>query len=305
MPQSFDGSLIIPTRNRPMHLRAALNSVLNNADINIEVIVVDDGSVPPAQAALGANFGNDPRLVILRNSGPNGAAAARNLGAGHARGKVLFFLDDDDLMLPGYCNLVLTAMAGRDLPWGFSPILRHDSQGPAEWKNPETINLKELSKPLGRQHLTGLGCGFWVQSELFQSSGGLDANFRVNEDTEFCLRLLSLGHQPWISNHPGVTVLKHGPVAGGEERSITLETHASLRATYFEILLDKYQSFLKSAPTIERFLVRRYLKTLAKTAQMSKGLAEAKRFSVRGAKRYFMLNWVLYRLALFRSRHDA
>jgi len=301
MPEKLDGSVIIPTRNRPVHLRAALRSVLRSIDNNIEVIVVDDGSVPPVQDGLWADFASDPRLIILSNSGPNGAAAARNLGAAHARGRVLFFLDDDDLMLPGYCNLVLTAIAGRDLQWGFSPILKHGSGGPAAWKEPEAINLKELSKPLGRHHLTGLGCGFWVQTALFRSLGGLDAEFRVNEDTEFCLRLLSLGHQPWVSDHPGVSILKHGPVADGEERSVTRETHASLRATYFAILLDRYQPFLEVAPTIEQFLVRRYLKTLAKTAPISVGLDAARRYRVSGAIRYFMLNWVLYRLPLRRS----
>jgi len=301
MPEELEASVIIPTRNRPAHLRAAVRSVLANIGNNIEVIVVDDGSVPPAQDGLLADFATDRRLMILCNSGPNGAATARNLGAAHARGKVLFFLDDDDLMLPGYCNLVLAAMDGRDLPWGFSPILQHGKGGPDPWKAPHSLRLEKLSKPLGCRHLTGLGCGFWVQSALFRSSGGLDAEFRVNEDTEYCLRLLSQGHQPWISDRPGVSVLRHGPVVKGEERSVTRETHASLRTTYFAKILDRYRSFLEVAPNIEQFLVRRYLKTLAKIAPIGVGLAAAKRYRVRGARRYFMLNWVLYRLTLRRS----
>lgn len=296
MSQVLDASVIIPTRNRPILLRAALRSVLADPSDRIEVIVVDDGSMPPVQDGLLQDFGTDPRLTVLRHNGPNGAAAARNLGAERARGKVLFFLDDDDQMLPGYCNEVLVAMAGRDLPWGFSSILHHGKGGPAPFRKRDGVSLVEHLPPLGRKHLTGLGCGFWVQTALFRTLGGLDVEFHVNEDTEFCLRLLSNGHHPWISEDPGVSVLRHGPGVSGEEGSVTRRTHATQRALYFAKIVERYQTVLTAAPAAKRFLVRRYLKTLAKTGPLDAGIEAATRYRIAGARRYFLMNWLLYRL---------
>lgn len=81
-------SVIVPTHNRPQQLCNCL-AALARQDFprdQFEVIVVDDGSEPPA--AVG------PGVTLLRqpNAGP---ATARNAGAAHARGTHLAFTDDD------------------------------------------------------------------------------------------------------------------------------------------------------------------------------------------------------------------
>ncbi|MFI5940010.1 CDP-glycerol glycerophosphotransferase family protein [Streptomyces uncialis] len=67
----------------------------------LELIVVDDAS-PDASAAIAAEYAaRDPRVRLIRLDRHTGAGAARNAGAARARGEYLFFLDGDDLLLPG------------------------------------------------------------------------------------------------------------------------------------------------------------------------------------------------------------
>jgi glycosyltransferase involved in cell wall biosynthesis len=81
-------SVIIPTRNRPHYLIQAVESVMTQENVGLEILLVDDGNIElPAFA--------DDRVKILSNT-QRGAVAARNLGVAGARGDCIAFLDDDD-----------------------------------------------------------------------------------------------------------------------------------------------------------------------------------------------------------------
>jgi glycosyltransferase involved in cell wall biosynthesis len=92
-------SVVIPTLDRPNLLLRALRSVFNQTYPHLEVIVVLDRPSQETIAALRAI--EDPRLRVIFNPCPVNAAAARNLGADHAKGSWIAFLDDDDEWLPG------------------------------------------------------------------------------------------------------------------------------------------------------------------------------------------------------------
>jgi glycosyltransferase involved in cell wall biosynthesis len=88
-------SVIVPTRNRPEQLDAALESVTAQTYPHLEAIVVDDASRPPARPAT-----RDPRVRVTRLARARGVANARNEGLSRARGDLICFLDDDDTFLP-------------------------------------------------------------------------------------------------------------------------------------------------------------------------------------------------------------
>lgn len=88
-------SVIIPTYNRPRHVRGCLRALAQQdyPRQRFEVIVVDDGSPEPLDEAIDP-YRSRLTLTLLRqtNAGP---AAARNMGASVARGTHLAFTDDD------------------------------------------------------------------------------------------------------------------------------------------------------------------------------------------------------------------
>jgi glycosyltransferase involved in cell wall biosynthesis len=89
-----DVSVVIPTRNRPEIVTRAVRSALAQTHPDIEVVVVVDGPDPATVAALAAV--PDPRLRVVELPAQGGAPAARNHGAGLARGEWTALLDDDD-----------------------------------------------------------------------------------------------------------------------------------------------------------------------------------------------------------------
>jgi glycosyltransferase involved in cell wall biosynthesis len=89
-------SVIIPTFNRDWCLRDAIDSVLAQTFIDFELIVVDDGSTDRTLEIL-SEYGNRLRRIHQIN---RGVSAARNCGIGVSTGRLIAFLDSDDLWLP-------------------------------------------------------------------------------------------------------------------------------------------------------------------------------------------------------------
>ena len=97
-------SVIIPTYNRAKYLRQCIESALSQDYPNIEVIVVDNGSINSTSETpqILASFGN--KIKCLKEE-KKGTSAARNKGLRAARGEFIAFLDDDDFYLPGKISL--------------------------------------------------------------------------------------------------------------------------------------------------------------------------------------------------------
>jgi GT2 family glycosyltransferase len=89
-------SVVIPTFNRVALLRDTLESVFAQRLTDFEIIVVDDGSTDGTMNYL-ESMGQRVNVFRQPNQGPG---SARNLGARHAQGKYLAFLDSDDLWFP-------------------------------------------------------------------------------------------------------------------------------------------------------------------------------------------------------------
>src|SRR6266403_1146360 len=89
-------SVIVPTFNRAHLLFGTLEFVFGQTFTDFEIIVVEDGSTDGTMKYL-RSLGKDVRVFQQSN---RGAGPARNLGARHAHGRYLAFLDSDDLWFP-------------------------------------------------------------------------------------------------------------------------------------------------------------------------------------------------------------
>ena len=80
-----------------MTLSATIKSALDQDWRDLELVVVDDGSID-GSSGIAASLGPDVRVLI----GPNrGVSFARNRGISETSGDWIVFLDADDLLLPG------------------------------------------------------------------------------------------------------------------------------------------------------------------------------------------------------------
>lgn len=108
-------SVLIPTHNRAAYLSQAINSVLGQTYPNIEIIVVDDGSVD-ATAEVLRSYG---RRITSYRQDAGGKSRALNRALGHASGDAIIVLDDDDIFPCHAVHLHVAALMRRPSP-GFS-----------------------------------------------------------------------------------------------------------------------------------------------------------------------------------------
>ncbi len=196
-------SVVIPTHNRCdslLRLLAALERGTLPAE-RFEAVVVADGCADDTVRVAAAASFSFPVRVCEQQPG-RGAAAARNLGAEHARGAVLVFLDDDIEPLPTLLATHLdlharhadepTAVIGAPIPIR-GP--RDSYQHIAVWHWWEE-QLARMARPGHRFSYQDVFTGvFSLPKGLFMATGtfACDLPESCRDDWEFGIRLLARG----------------------------------------------------------------------------------------------------------------
>ena len=193
-------SVVIPAKNVAAYVGETIASALAQGEVT-EVIVVDDGSTDNTISIVRAI--RDPRLRLMTNDSA-GVSAARNLGARHASGEWLLFLDADDLMRPGAVAALLAAARGAPravLVYGDYNTI--DTEGRQIGRRDL---LKGRRKPSG-DVLTRLAAGNFIvnggialaRAEAFRAIGGFDTSLRYCEDWHCWCRLAAIGEFEFAS----------------------------------------------------------------------------------------------------------
>ncbi len=102
-------SVIMPVYNGAQSLPAAVESVLAQTLSNLEMLIVDDGSVDDTVRVAEQFAARDPRVQLFRQRTNRGQAAARNLALKMARGVWIAPIDADDEILPDRLRLLAEA----------------------------------------------------------------------------------------------------------------------------------------------------------------------------------------------------
>jgi glycosyltransferase involved in cell wall biosynthesis len=100
-------SVVLPTFNRAAMVVEAVESVLAQEGVDLELIVVDDGSTDDTRVRLG-RFGS---ALHYQRQPRSGVSASRNRGVALCRAPLVAFLDSDDLWLPGKLKVQTRFMA--------------------------------------------------------------------------------------------------------------------------------------------------------------------------------------------------
>ncbi|AGL14051.1 bifunctional glycosyltransferase family 2 protein/CDP-glycerol:glycerophosphate glycerophosphotransferase [Actinoplanes sp. N902-109] len=102
-------SVVLPVYKVQGYLRQCLDSLLEQAFTDFEIVAVDDCSPDNSGAILAEYAARDPRVRVISLAENAGLGRARNAGLEHAIGEYVWFLDSDDWLAQG----ALTAVADR------------------------------------------------------------------------------------------------------------------------------------------------------------------------------------------------
>ena len=98
-------SVIIPVYNVEEYLEECLDSVKNQTYTDIEVILVNDGSIDNSQAICELYCEQDSRFHLI-NQENQGQSAARNHGVNASIGELITFVDSDDVISTKYLEVL-------------------------------------------------------------------------------------------------------------------------------------------------------------------------------------------------------
>lgn len=106
-------SVVVPTLDARATIDRALSSVVQDGDIQVEVLVVDDGSSDSTRDLVRRR--EDDRVRLLSTVSPrSGPSSARNVGMEAAQGRWVAFLDADDWWAPGRLKALLETASTHD-----------------------------------------------------------------------------------------------------------------------------------------------------------------------------------------------
>ncbi len=181
-------TVVVSTRDRWQLLASnALRAALLQEGVDLEVIVVDDGSNEDAPRDL-PGLG-DPRVRLVRHARPRGVAATRNTGAREAVGEWVAFLDDDDLWAPTKLRRQLDAVEATGAGFGYAGAVWVDEQrrllhGHAP-PGPDTLARDLLCWNV----LWGGASNVIARRQLLEALGGFDEQFFQLADWDLWIRL--------------------------------------------------------------------------------------------------------------------
>lgn len=192
MPQSSsppEVTVIVPTFNRWKLLRRALASALAQVDVDLEVIVVDDGSADETPMRLAEV--HDERLTVLTHEVNRGVAAARNRGLEAARAPWVAFLDDDDFWAPTRLREHVKAAHTAHAGWTFGSFITFIESGAVRSVN-HAVDPGSLHRGLYSLNQVGTPSAVTARTDLVREAGGFDSHLSVLADWDLWLRLKDL-----------------------------------------------------------------------------------------------------------------
>lgn len=199
-------SIIVPAHNARDELPRCIEALLPGAtEHGAEIVVADDASTdgtPEIAAALGATV-----VRLEQNAGPS---AARNLGAAHAAGEYLFFVDADITVHIDAVSRVIDFFKRNPRK---AAIFGSYDRDPAA--RGTLTRYRNLLHHFVHQHGRSEASTFWsgcgaIRRDLFEEMGGFDEHDypRCIEDIELGYRLRQAGHEIFLDKKLLCTHLK-------------------------------------------------------------------------------------------------
>lgn len=174
-------SVVIPTYNSSKFLPTAIESVLSQTHLAVEITVVDDGSTDDTRAVC------DPYLAVKYIYQPNqGAASARNAGIRASTGNYLVFLDSDDYLFPEAIEVGIDCLkANPDAGFIFGSYLFKSINGDGSYTTQQLSDdpppVASYATILAAQHKVQCATAIFRRAAI-TAVGGFDPSLAVMED---------------------------------------------------------------------------------------------------------------------------
>jgi GT2 family glycosyltransferase len=202
------GCIVLTEGRRPEDLAYSLDSLFRQRGVDLDVVVVGNGSEPNGLPS------SVRRVVLPENLGVPGG---RNAGVPHVQGDLLLFLDDDAVFPDDDALARIARMFAEDERLGAVSPRLDDPDGratPRQWVPRVRVGDKARSSEVA----SICEAASVIRRRSFEAAGGWAGNFFfLHEGLELAWRILDLGERLWYAGD--VVALHPVPPEGRLRRS--------------------------------------------------------------------------------------
>lgn len=252
MIEAFHGkkvSIIIPVYNVQNYLKQCLDTVTAQRYMNLEIILVNDGSTDSSGKICEEYSQKDERIVVI-NQENKGAANAKNAGLDSVTGEYITFVDSDDFVEKNWIAKMVYVMENNDVDiveCNFDKIFIDR----VERGNSNTYKAKIFSaEDYMNQYLDCWTSSlFW--NKLFKAELTKDIRFRIErrciDDEFFTYKLVSKAKKIYRTEECLYHYRQRTSSAVSSEKNRLQKTEDAL-----EILIERYEWIKKYFPQLTK-----------------------------------------------------
>lgn len=182
-------SVVIPTLNEEENLGQCVKSLACQTMQNFEVIIADGGSV---DRTVDIAETNGFTVLTVEKTRPHDVSTAKNLGAKHAVGDVLFFLDADMILEPNCFEVLTKGYEESDVVGIALKVLPSESNRIEKVMYECNNYLARFGNMIGLHEISYFSCHSYLR-DAFMWVGGFRMDLLACEDLDLSLRLRRLG----------------------------------------------------------------------------------------------------------------
>jgi glycosyltransferase involved in cell wall biosynthesis len=191
-------SVVITCYSEGDLLYEAINSILSQTLLPLEIIIVNDASSDRRTIEVCQDLEKNSLIQVIWREVNGGSSVARDLGFAIAQGEILVPLDGDDILPQNALELIDKAFKkDNQLGFVYGNYVRQDNLKKQKVINPQNISLSEMlrAKRFSLSSNWKLIGTTPIRKKLWQSLGGYDPSFGIKDlhDVEFWIRAIASG----------------------------------------------------------------------------------------------------------------
>ncbi|MDQ8004974.1 MAG: glycosyltransferase [Pedobacter sp.] len=240
-------TIIIPSFNYGKFIAHTLGNVTLQTYSNIEVLVVDDGSVDNTKEIVLNLAEKDKRIKYIYQNN-KGLSAARNTGLRHSKGQFIQFLDADDLLSERKLEIQLQHfLRDHTLDISYTNAVYFSNEDPKTfYKTLELTNRDWMPKLVGDKFSTWKALidynimpvnAALVKRSIIDKTGFFNEELRSLEDWEYWLRCSVVGKVTFVDNVEAFAMIRVHDNSMSQNKARMLSLEIDLRG-YIQDLIN-------------------------------------------------------------------
>ena len=192
-------SVIVPVYNVSKYLSSCIDSIINQTYKNIEIILINDGSIDNSGDICDEYQKKDKRIKVIHQKNM-GVSSTRNKGIKLSTGEYLTFVDSDDILNENFIELLVSKVNKKTLTLGKISFFENEIESDEIKENDIKLNKDNLII-LAKMYLINSPCCRLYNREILINNNILfDSKLSLGEDLLFNLEYLKYIENVYIVN---------------------------------------------------------------------------------------------------------